>query len=57
MDAYVEINKAWAAAYGNQRQVPDIQMGGSGGGNSVNAAMEALGVKAMRDLNVNAKPQ
>lgn len=56
LDAYVDIQKAWAAAYGAQRQTPDIQMGGGGGGSSVNAAMEALGVKAMRDLNVTAKP-
>lgn len=55
LKAYVEIQQAWANAYGAQRQTPDIQMGG-GGGSSVNAAMEALGVKAMRDLNVSAKP-
>ena len=51
IEATVEINKLWAAAYGAQRQVPDIQMGGNSSGNSVSTAMEAVGIKALRDLN------
>ncbi len=55
LDAYVEVNKAWATAYGQQRQTPDVQMGGSGG-NPTTSAMEVLAVKAARDLTVTAKP-
>lgn len=55
LDAYVTVMQAWATAYGNQRQVPDVVLGGGGGGNGMNAAMEALGVKAARDLQTSAK--
>lgn len=50
IEATVEINKAWAAAYGAQRQTPDISLS-SGGGSPVPTAMDAVAVKALRDLN------
>lgn len=56
IDAYVQVQQAWASAYGNQRQVPDITLGGTGGGNGLSAAMEAIGVKAARDLQTSPKP-
>jgi len=57
LEAYVETQKAWAAAMGAQRQTPDVVMGTSGGNTSpINAAMEALSVKAARDLQVQTRP-
>jgi hypothetical protein len=55
IDAYVKVMQAWATAYGNQRQTPDIQLGGAGAGGTA-AAMDILAVKAARDLQVQAKP-
>jgi hypothetical protein len=55
LDAYVKVHTAWAQAYGNQRQTPDIQLGGGAGGGTA-AAMDLLAVKAARDLQVQAKP-
>jgi regulator of protease activity HflC (stomatin/prohibitin superfamily) len=55
IEAYVDVQKAWAAAYGAQRQTPDIQMGAGAGG--VNPGLvELLTVKTARDLNVTPKP-
>lgn len=59
LDAYVKVQQAWAESYSKQRQVPDVLMSGGGNGstaNPMNAAMEALSVKAMRDLRVNPNP-
>ena len=57
INAYVQVHQAWAAAYGNQRQVPDITLGGNGAsGGGINAAMEAIGIKAARDLQTSTKP-
>jgi regulator of protease activity HflC (stomatin/prohibitin superfamily) len=57
LQAYVTVNQAWAAAYGNQRQTPDILFTPSGnGGSNVSTMMEVLGAKAARDLNVDPKP-
>lgn len=50
IDATVEIQKAWAAAYGAQPQVPSISMGGSSG-SPTTTAMDAVAVRALRDLN------
>jgi hypothetical protein len=50
IEATVEINKAWATAYGAQRQVPDISLGGSSG-SPMSTAMDAVAVRALRDLN------
>lgn len=49
IEAAVEINKAWATAYGAQRQVPDVSLGS--GGSPVTTAMDVIAVKALRDLN------
>jgi regulator of protease activity HflC (stomatin/prohibitin superfamily) len=55
IDAYVRVMEAWATAYGNQRQTPDIQLGAGGGGGTA-ATMDLLAVKAARDLQVRPKP-
>ena len=55
LEAYVKVMQAWATAYGNQRQTPDIQLGGGGAGGTA-AAMDLLAVKAARDLQVQSKP-
>jgi len=49
IEAAVEIQKAWAAAYGAQPQVPSISMGGSS--SPTTTAMDAVAVRALRDLN------
>lgn len=49
IEATVEINKAWAAAYGAQRQTPDISMGGSSTSPTV-SAMDIVALKAAREL-------
>jgi hypothetical protein len=56
LEAYVDVQKAWADAYGKQRQTPDVVMGQGTNGSPLNASMEALSVKAMQDLRVQAKP-
>lgn len=55
LEAYVTVQKAWAAAYGAQRQTPDIQMGGSGGGGTSQSLVDMMTVKTARDLNVSTK--
>jgi hypothetical protein len=55
ISAYEKVMEAWAAAYGAQRQTPDIQLGGGGSGGTT-AAMDILAIKAARDLQVQAKP-
>jgi regulator of protease activity HflC (stomatin/prohibitin superfamily) len=55
IDAYVKVMQAWATAYGQQRQTPDVQLGG-GGGAGTSAAMDLLAVKAARDLQVTPHP-
>jgi len=52
IDAYIEIQKAWAAAYGNQRQTPDVVVGGSDKKGISPSLIEMLTVKTARDLNV-----
>lgn len=56
LDAYVKVQTAWATAYGNQRQTPDIQMGSGGGGGTSQALVDMLTAKTARDLNVTPKP-
>lgn len=56
LDAYVEVQKSWAAAYGANRQTPDISMGGNGGGGMNQSLVEMLTAKTARDLNVSTKP-
>jgi hypothetical protein len=57
LNAYVEVQKAWAAAYGAQRQVPEIMMGpGTAAGGTSHALIDMLTTKTARDLAVNAKP-
>lgn len=56
LDAYVTVQKAWATAYGAQRQTPDIQMGGNSGGGTNQSLVDMMTVKTARDLNVTPKP-
>jgi len=58
LDTYKEVAIAQANAIGNQRQTPDIQMGGGAGGgaNGTQQLMDVLAAKTARDLGVNAKP-
>jgi regulator of protease activity HflC (stomatin/prohibitin superfamily) len=55
--AYVDVQKAWAAAYGSQRQTPDILMSGGNSSGGVNQSLvDLMTVKTARDLNVSPKP-
>jgi hypothetical protein len=59
LNAYVEVQKAWAAAYGAQRQVPDIMMGNGGStavGGTSQSLIDMLTTKTARDLAVSPKP-
>lgn len=57
LEAWKEVAVAQANAIGNQRQTPDVALGGSGGGSSSTAeVMSTLAVRAARDLAVNPKP-
>jgi len=51
IDAYIKVQEAWASAYGNQRQTPDIAFGG-GGASGTTAAMDLLAIKTARDLGI-----
>lgn len=53
--AYVEVQKAWAAAYGAQRQTPDVQLGSGSTGTS-QSLIELLTAKTAKDLDVRSKP-
>ena len=56
LNAYKEIAVAQANALGAQPQVPQVQMGGNGGGASnTSALMEMLAAKAARDLGASTK--
>ena len=52
LSAYVEVQKAWAAAYGAHRQTPDIQMSGGATGGVNQSLVDMMTVKTARDLNV-----
>lgn len=56
LDAYVEVQKAWAAAAAAHRPTPDVQFGGSSGANGTSQLMDLWTARAARDLSVNAKP-
>jgi hypothetical protein len=56
LNAYVEVQKAWAAAAAAHRPTPDVQFGANGG-SSPNAyqLMDLWTVRAAKDLNVSPK--
>jgi SPFH domain / Band 7 family len=58
LSTYKDVAVAQANAIGNQRQTPDVQMGGGAGGgvNATQQVMEILAAKAARDLGVNPRP-
>ncbi len=55
LDAWVEVNKSYAAAMGQQRWVPDIQMGASST-HSPSDLMTLWQVQAAKQLQVNVNP-
>lgn len=56
IDAYVEVNKNYAAALGSQRQTPDVIIGSGNGGSNASNLMDMFMVKTAKDLGVNPKP-
>lgn len=56
LTAYVDVQKAWATAYGAQRQVPDIQMGSSSSSGMSQSLVDLLMTKTARDLNISSTP-
>ncbi len=55
LDAYVEVQKAWAAAAAAHRPTPDVQLGGGGNNSNAYQLMELWTAKAAKDLNVSTK--
>ncbi len=55
--AYIEVQKYWADAFSKFQGnlVPLYQSGNSGGGSSAMNWMEVMGMKAMKDLNLDMK--
>ena len=54
------IHQVWANAYTQQRPTPDISMGGAGNGGTANPAsamMEAMGVNALKQLQLDMRIQ
>lgn len=56
LDAYIQVNKAYADAMSKQAWVPQVQMGASGGGVNGNQLMELLQVKTAKELALNLSP-
>lgn len=56
LNAYIEVQKAWATAFGGFQGnlVPLYQTGSGGGSNAINW-MEIMGMKAAKDLNLELK--
>lgn len=52
LDTYLAVQQAWAAAYGAQRQTPDIQLGGSGRTGINQDLIEMLTAKTAKDLSI-----
>lgn len=53
LDTYLEVQKAWAAAYGNQRPTPDVQIiNGEGSKAGSNTFLDLITAKTARDLNI-----
>lgn len=57
LDAYIAVNRAYAAEIGKQRWVPEVQMGGasSSGGDSVHNLMQLFQAKTAKDLALDMK--
>jgi len=55
LDAWVEVNKAYAAEFSKQKWVPEIMMGGNGSNDSSAASdlINMLNVKTAKDLSLN----
>lgn len=55
LEVYKAVSIAWANAYGNQRQTPDVQMGSGSNGGMTPQLVDILTAKTARDLNVSTK--
>lgn len=57
LNAWVDVQKAYAHEFGQQRLVPEVQIGGAGGvgGTAANNLIEMLQVKAARDLALDLR--
>jgi hypothetical protein len=57
LEAWVKVQGYWATAFGNYQGaiVPGVMMGsgGTGGSNGMTAAMDAIGIKMLRDLSLD----
>lgn len=56
LNAWLEAQKAWAGAYGAQRQTPDVVMGGTSGPGLNQPLVDMLSVKMARELNITTRP-
>ncbi|MBN1971539.1 MAG: hypothetical protein JXR48_04135 [Candidatus Delongbacteria bacterium] len=58
LETYENVMRYWADAYTKQRPTPDIVIGGSEKGdvNSAQMMMNLLGIKALKDLQLDLKP-
>lgn len=57
LNAWVQVETAWANAYGAQRQTPDTVVGSSGGGTGLNqGVVDLLMTKTARDLQISSRP-
>lgn len=56
LDAWVQVNKAYAAQFSKQKWVPEIQMGVTGeGGNGAAAMIDLLSTQAAKQLSLDMK--
>jgi len=57
LDAYIQVQNAYAKEFGKQKWVPEIQMGSSGseGGNEAANLINLLSAKALTDLGLDLK--
>jgi hypothetical protein len=55
IDAYVDVQKSWAAAAGAHRLTPDIMLGGNGTTTNPSELMQLWTVKVAHDLGVDLK--
>lgn len=53
LNAYVEVQKAYAAEIGKQRWVPEVQMGNGSGAGAASSLMQLWQVKAAKDLGLD----
>lgn len=57
LEAWVDVNKAYAAAMSAQPQVPTIMMGSNGNQDAGNSLLSLLSAKTAKDLGLELKPK